>query len=248
MDRSDDSFDLDEFFAHHGVKGMRWGVRKDDPNGVHRLQASTAIIDPSLTPETRRAGVEVSSLIKDRYKFNITAVKAMSNDDPEYQRGTIAYVRSTPGTRDGVINMSPFDLGPVLKEGEASGWFGAGCGDVRSLMTHESAHAIFHADQNVTQGLFGEKISSSTIKARDKAIDAALEAAGHDGVRDTSEFLRRISDYASTAGVREEAEAEMFAQYHWGKNPERFVKVWGETLHKELGIDGTPFKEAVKRG
>jgi hypothetical protein len=171
-------------------------------------------------------------------------VKTIPKSSPEYDRGTIGYVENTPGQIGGVIHISNSDLRSSLKNAEEIGWVGAGNGTLQSFLTHESAHAIFHAEQQVKTGLLGPKVVGGNIKARDKALSAAVKEAKKEGIP-AHLFASRVSNYAATSGMREELEGELFSQYHWGTNPPKFVQVWGETLHKELGIDGTPFREGT---
>lgn len=223
--------------THHGVKGMHWGVRKEGPER-YRFQASPKI-DPNLHESQKIAASRVASLIGERYDFNIKEIKSFGPGDEEYARGTMGYVKlSGSQKREGTIFVSQDDPHKALKRSEKLGWVAKGCGTTHSFLTHEAAHAIFHTPQKVVNG----KVTGGDFDARITAIKAAIEESKRAGIPE-HKFLSSISGYAASSGSREEAEAELFSQYHWGTNPPSFVKVWGETLHKELGIDGTPFKE-----
>jgi hypothetical protein len=231
---------LDEaLLVHYGVKGMHWGIRKEKPpSGVARFQAPKPAIASDLHPATKQAAVEVAKLMSERYGFHITEVKSITPDNNsfEWQMGTYGLVNLTPGRREGIIHARIGDLGPAMKNAEKIGWVKDGTGDERGLFTHESAHALFHADQtNVKES-----------QARDKALEASIAEAKRMGVP-PRKYIKNVSGYAKASGMRMETEAELFAQYHWSPNPPSFVKVWGETLHNEMGIDPTPFREAVKK-
>jgi hypothetical protein len=218
---------------------MHWGVRKDD-GGVHRLQASSVQIEPGIHSGTQEAAREVSSLIASRYGFEIKNVKAIKPGNPEYP-DTLAYVednKTSKGRNQGTIFVQGKDLTARTKHLEDIGWLGPGTGNIKAIMTHESAHSLFHADQTIGVGLLGPKLKGGNIKARDKALKVAYKAAKKEG-----KTLWDTSGYAATAGVREELEGELFSQYHWSPNPPNYVKVWGQTLHQEMGVDPTPFKE-----
>jgi hypothetical protein len=142
----------------------------------------------------------------------------------------------------GVIHVATKDLDKNLKHCEHIGWLAKGCGHTKAFLTHESAHALFHTEDKVKQGFLAPKLVGSNIQARDKALKVAVKAAKKDGIP-RHEFVSKVSGYAQSAGLRQELEAELFAQYHWSPNPPRFVQEWGKSLHSELGVDDTPFRE-----
>ncbi|QPX71469.1 peptidase [Streptomyces phage SscP1EGY] len=225
---------------------MKWGVRKDQP-GVYRSVSSTVHVEPGFHKATRDAAVEVAGLISDRYGYQIKNVKVLDERHPYYRPEYMAFVENNflgTGQNEGTIFVQPRDMTKELKEAAADGWNAPGTGNTRGLLTHESAHSVFHSDQRVSIGLLGQqKIKGNSVKARDKALRAAAKTAKQDG-----QTIWDTSGYARAAGVRDELEAELFSQYHWATNPPRFVQEWGKTLHQELGLDPTPFKEVKSRG
>jgi hypothetical protein len=227
--------------THHGVKGMKWGVRKDE-GGVYRSESSSIVIEAGLPKKTSDAAREVSGLIRDRYGYNIKNVKVLDERHPEYQPEFMAFVEDNKhfgGRNEATIFVSPRNMTRELKIAEDERWNARGTGNMKGLLTHESAHSIFHSDQVVTNKAFGgQKVVGGDIKARNKALKVAEKAARRDGMT-----IWDSSDYARTSGVREELEAELFSQYHWATDPPKFVEEWGRTLHQELGVDPTPFKE-----
>lgn len=239
------SSEVSDFLAHYGVKGMKWGVRKDEPSGGFALKSAPptgVTISGNLQPFTKDAGTRVASLMRDRYGFNITELRELKPDNPEYKAGAVGFVQSTPGTAGGTIHIRGNDYRASLKSAEKAGWFAKGTGTPEAFITHEAGHALFHAEQGVVMGFFGPKRVGGEIKARDTAIKAALKEARKSGISEAM-FSTSVSGYAAYSGMREEVEAELFSQYHWGTNVPRHVQVWGETLHRELGVDGTPFRE-----
>lgn len=238
--------DLDAYLAHFGVKGMKWGVRKDDASGF-RLQSGGPTIDASLHQSTQTSARKVASLMSDRYGFQITSIKDLKVNHPEeYAYGTVGFVKSTPGQSGGVVFAKPGDLRKDLKGAEDNGWFAEGTGNVSAFLTHEAGHALFHAEQSY-KGIVRKKVVGGNIDARDKALAAATNQANRDGIP-AHEQIARVSGYAAASHSREELEAELFSQYHWSPNPPPFVKAWGETLHQEMGLDPTPFRKVTKNG
>lgn len=242
----------EEFLAHYGVKGMKWGVRKDQETGGDdklRFQGPTTgvYLDPALHKGTKEGAAQVASLISERYGFHIKEVTSIGPGHPEYEMGTLGYVQLGSGSPNtGSIVVSQGDLSPRLQNSVDIGWTKPAVDgkEIQGLLTHESAHAIFHAQVKVVKaGMFGGyKQVGGHVEARNVALGVALREAHSMGIA-MPNFMHSISGYAGTAGIREEAEAEMFMQYHWTENPPRFVKAWGESLHREMGLDPTPFKD-----
>lgn len=229
--------------AHHGVKGMHWGVRNNDESGSNNSRVvAEPTVDSHLHPATQAAGKEVAALIGSRYDFHIGAVKTLDPTVEAQNPGLMGYVLNTPGKAENTIYASRHDIRKPLKDAENTGWFAKDCGNPKAFMTHEVAHAMFHSEQQVKSGLLGAKVIGGNRKARDKALKAALKEAKREGIS-PSQMVSKISGYATAANSREEAEAELFSQYHWSSNPPKFVQAWGKTLHHELGIDDTPFRE-----
>jgi len=238
---------LDEaLLVHYGVVGMKWGIRKsDETGGVHRFQTVGPKIDSALHKSTQVAGQDVARLMGERYGFHISELKSFGPGHPEYERGTAAYVEHTPGKRGGVIHASQADLRKSLKYSEEIGWSAKGCGHNHGLLTHEASHALFHAEEKVQMGFFKSKVVGGNIEARDAALKVAMQDAERSGIR-RNQFVTNVSGYSAASGTRQEMEAELFSQYHWSPNPPSYVKVWGETLHQQMGVDPTPFREEVK--
>lgn len=243
----------DDFLEHFGIKGMRWGFRKSAPKPTYeptvdpvKLGSPIKHMDKTLHTSTQDGAHEVAAMLKSRYGYEVTSVVAIA--DKRKFKNYLAYVEAGVASGNekskGTIHIQARDLNPELQKLEKSGWFGEGAGNVRSTMTHETAHSMFHAEQ--TYDRWGNRTGGGNLKARDKAMEDARKQANADGIK-TKNFSKSVSGYAHAAYWREEVEAEMFSQYHWSPNPPKFIKTWGESLHRELGVDATPFREVIDK-
>ena len=76
--------DYNDYLAHYGVKGMKWGVRKDKrPSGVSRKTNREARKDAK---EYARAKMFYGEGAGNRRKLINNSVKAKSSKDPSYKK------------------------------------------------------------------------------------------------------------------------------------------------------------------
>ena len=75
--------DVDDFLAHYGVPGMKWGVRKDRPGGVSRRTNREASKDAK---EFARAKMFYGEGAGTRRKLIKNTVEAKSKKDPTYKK------------------------------------------------------------------------------------------------------------------------------------------------------------------
>jgi 2'-5' RNA ligase len=232
---------LSKMLSHHGIKGMHWGVRKEQ-NGSSQVMPMTIKVEPGISKSTKEAAISVGTLMHERYGQNINNVKILGPGNPEYP-DSLAYIDRAPKDKKGTFFIQKKDLTSKMAQLKKTGWMAPETSNVRGLLTHESGHLLLHADEQVKNGFFGPKTTGEHAKASKAALRAAMKQATKDG-----ENILNLSGYAGHAQSREEVEAELFSQYHWVKNPPKYVTVWGETLHKELGVDPTPFWKAEQNG
>lgn len=233
---------MSEELVHYGVKGMKWGVRKDDEvadrSHFQPVQGGPKM-DPKVHPESQKAAREVAALIQERYGYTVREVKSIGPGDEDYDSGALAYVQNTGNSKmEGDIHVSIDDPIKPMRDSEKAGWIAKGCGNPTAFITHEAAHAIFHSRERLVNG----KVVGGEKDARMKALKVFADESARARIPD-HKVLKSISGYAAAMGNHEEIEAELFSQYHWSPKPSKAVRAWGETLHKELGIDPTPFRE-----
>jgi hypothetical protein len=236
--------EVDEFLAHYGVKGMRWGVRKaEDGTGMSPVKG----ID-KFPEATANALSSVATKMSSAYGFQISEVAPITG---ARYNNYIAYVEAFPKGGGGIIHAKPdIDLGEKLLQREKSGWFPPSGGhSIEAVMTHESAHAMYHVINP------GRKSREPMDVMRKKAWDKAIKQAVADGtIKPPATGLRRfvttqpqfqlsakVSKYAASRLFLEETEAEMFSAYHWSPSPPKFVDAWMNEVHNQTGIRVKPF-------
>lgn len=241
----------EQVLEHFGVKGMKWGVRKanissaySQPKGLEHFSRSQAASMTTVAEKMHAA-----------YGFQIDEYKPFGRDETiegfEGQTLLAVVLPKAKGDRRnaiGVINDLNF-YKETLRKGHDAGWFAPTIPgrQVDANLTHEAAHAYLHA--NDAKGR-GAKRDSDTLvasirdvawrKATDQAIrdgDASPSNAGHV----FNQMGGKISKYALESRLIQEYEAEAFAAYHWSPNPPKFVDVYMNEIHKNLGKSVEPF-------
>jgi hypothetical protein len=242
---------VEEFLAHYGVKGMRWGVRKaEDGSGTSPVKGLDKFPEATAT-----ALSSVATKISSSYGFQISEVVPITGFG---KKNYIAYVEAFPKGGGGVIHAkTDADLGEKLGQREKAGWFPPSGGhSIEAVMTHESAHAMYHVINLESQSLAGRFKSKEPMDdIRKTAWDAAIKQAVADGtikprptglrrfVTKQPEYLlsEKVSKYASSRLFLEETEAEMFSSYHWSPNPPKFIDAWMKEVHNQTGVNVKPF-------
>jgi hypothetical protein len=127
---------------------------------------------------------------------------------------------------------------------------------MEALITHESAHAMFHTlgkGSDSWKGFNNQKQPTGKIlkeawkKAAAQAVADGIikpQKTGFSRILDSSpefKLAKFISRYADTSVFREESEAEIFRAYHWSSNPSKFIDAFMKELNDGLGVDAPPF-------
>jgi len=258
-----------DVIKHHGVKGMRWGHRKE------YLTSTTSSSRGSSTVSTqRRSGGGSSSTVLGSEHFsksNSTSMndvaqkinKSYGHKIDEYipidhtkrsNKRLFAFVdmRNKKGHTIVHVTDNPKFREELLKC-QKRGWFVPTDSKhaISANITHESAHSMFH--QINTEGKsFKEarKVKEPIAHMRDSAWKKAEEQARKDGDVVSKRFrpdgaqyqmAEKLSKYAHGSLFIEEHEAELFTAYHWSKNPPKFVDAFMNDLHKNMGVEVKPF-------
>ena len=200
---------------------------------------------------TSRAVRSVSDRMSKAYGFKVKEVVPLN---PLQRRSVLGFVRPGAGTNVHSIHLDGTDklLGRIQK-GLRKGWF-APSGDhpIESIILHEAFHSMVHTYDTKNKTL--EELldlKNPMDKVRDTIWLRIVHQAEQDG--DLEDFSRRASDptvrslqrsllrkkvslYAYAAPNLQEAEAEMFADYHYNPNPPHFVDTWMRETEKALGL------------
>lgn len=164
-------------------------------------------------------------------------------------QGTYAWVRNLQGSNRVILGLNPDMLNDRLWRSDVrSSWHPPGSGTFVDALVHEHGHKMLMTPRGLPylKGAPPTDVVRKHTFAKQAAYKALVEAGGPSTV---TELGKRISGYAQQS--YDEMEAELWAWYHMGA-AERFriggkwttrdrrpawVKAWGQTLLRELGLD-----------
>lgn len=90
---------------HHGVKGMRWGIRKD------RIASSSK---PKKTRKRKTARDRVDNYMKGRHYVEAKFFEKFDKDDLMFIRDSAAYASAVLWTASAIASGNPFDSAAAL--------------------------------------------------------------------------------------------------------------------------------------
>lgn len=229
---------------------MRWGIRKE-------YQTSGIIGLENYTKSTASSVNNVSKNMEKAYGFRIKECVPLS--DRQVKKGFVAYVEGSTKIKDSNVihlNTDP-NLNKTLVDAQKNGWFVKTNPKqaVESMLTHESAHGMLHVNTN--KGFFKDIDPARMDSMRKNAWKKAEVQARKDGDvvskrfrPDAPEFqmAKKLSRYAEASVFLEESEAELFAAYHWSSNPPKFVDVFMNEIHSNMGKKVQPFSGRKTHG
>lgn len=243
---------VDNILLHYGKKGMKWGVRKGSDTSTS-TSSGTSVKGIEHYSKAQAASMsDVATKVKKAYGLKIDEFIPLT--DRQNKRG-IAYVdaRSKGST---VVHMSTkSDLKKTLTSLEKKGWFvPSGGRPIESILTHESAHALFHQTDIQGKAFRKTTVAPAMDTMRNSAWTKAKAQAEKDGhvvpgkglrklITDSpqTQMGKKLSTYAHATLWIEETEAEIFTAYHWSPNPPKFVDAFMNDVHKSMGKKVKPF-------
>jgi hypothetical protein len=246
----------DVIIEHHGVKGMRWGHRKQYETTTNtRIRKTKSVPGSEKFKKADAASMnDVAKKMQNAYGHKIDEFVPI---DHNKEKHIFAYVTlNNKGTDVVHVTDSPrfrSDLAKCQKEG----WFvhTAPNHRIEANITHESAHSLLHSRNVEGKGFVARVKAPEPIEPMRKSAWAkAEEQARKDGdvvplkgikriTGDRPEFqmAKKISKYAHSSLFIEEPEAEIFTAYHWSPNPPKFVDAFMNDLHSNMGVKVQPF-------
>jgi hypothetical protein len=238
---------VEDFLAHYGVQGMRWGVRKARPESGPPIKGLE-----KFPGDTAAAVTSVSDKMSKAYGFRVSEVIPIEGSK---QHKYFAWVDAHSGGLNTIhLNPTP-NYKKELEDRIKSGWFPpAGGHPIEANLTHEAAHSMLHTTDIRGKSFVGRlKVNQPIEDVRKRAWRKATDQAAADGlIRQPKSFLgplshpevripKLVSRYANSSLMLEETEAEMFSSYHWNPNPPKFVDAFVSEVHKSMGVDVQPF-------
>jgi hypothetical protein len=256
---------VDHILEHHGVKGQKWGVRKDNATTGSGTNSTTTkatatrsntVTGSNLFPKEQSASMNtIAKKMNQAYGFKVDEFVPLTAR--ENKQGYLAYVqgRSKGGN---VIHVTD---NPKLKADlidlQNQGWFVKSNpkNAIEANLTHEACHGMFHRVDTTDKGLIGGLTAKQPIAhMRDSAWSKARETGIATGEIKTGKGLRKLttpspdfqmskqlSKYAHSSLFLEENEAELFTSYHWNPNPPKFVDAYMNDIHRQMGKEVQPF-------
>jgi hypothetical protein len=239
---------VEAILEHHGIKGQKWGVRKQH-NTVASPHSSSGVKGLEHYPKAQAASMTtVTKKMEKHYGFKIGEFVPLTEAE---NRKYIAYVK--PNNKGAnVVHMTNH---PLLKKAldlmQDQGWFvPAGGKVVEANLTHEAAHGLFHARNLEGKGFIARVKAPMPIDPMRKSAWAKAEAQAKKDGDITTGFLKphaqyqiagKLSKYADSSMFSEEHEAEIFSAYHWSPNPPKFVDAFMNDIHSNMGKKVQPF-------
>lgn len=235
-----------EELVHFGIKGMKWGVRKEEHKPVRPYKAGTVKGSELFGSDQANAINTVSSKMKKAYGHKIDEVVPLTGKSKKY----LAYVDNRDSGSKVIHLRNDPEYKKTIQDLVDKGWFvPSGKHPIESNLTHEAAHSMFHQTSGKVGGY-----STRMDKMRDSAWHAAKEQAIKDGVHTPKtgfkkyfsptaekDMSKKLSTYAHGSIFLEEAEAELFSAYHYSPNPPKFVDAFMNDIHRQMGVKVQPF-------
>lgn len=241
---------------HHGVKGMRWGHRKEYATTTTTKSRSSRSI-PGSEHFKKADAASMNDVAQKMQKAYGHKIDEFIPIDSTKEKRIFAYVEAKNKGHAVIHVTDSLRFKSDLADLQKKGWFvpSSASHRIEANITHESAHSLFHSRNVEGKGFVGSVRTKELIEPmRNSAWKKAEEQARKDGdviplkglkriIGDRPEYQMagKLSKYAHSSLFIEESEAEMFTAYHWSPKPPPFVDAFMNDVHKNMGVKVQPF-------
>jgi len=243
-----------DILAHHGVKGQKWGIRKESESSTEESTRAKSLEQYSKSQAAAMNSVAVK--MEKAYGFKVDefalfntpeAKKYFPDTDKNHYLAMVA-PKKKGDTRNVIHVMNNPNYKTLLDTCEKVGWFPPSGGRlIEANITHEAAHGFFHHNDASGKGVTREEhaaIAPLRRQAWGKAHNQAIvdgDITSHDMYTGHYQMAGKISKYAHQSPFIYEHEAELFSAYHWSPNPPKFVDTFMNDIHESIGKNVQPF-------
>lgn len=189
---------------------------------------SERLFHDHVPPKMSHSIESTSDHLANRYGAGFSHSKLMS---PEQRRAGGTFAIKGNRLTGLTLHVNKNVTNSMLSRAERVGWLAKGTGSHQGAVLHAYGTALMSHGAGIYPM---RRVAAAKMKAR-----VAAFKAGSGPTLSTSKLTRRDSSFTN---------GQLFAHYHLGGSDRpKWVTAWGETFHRELGLDPTPLSADLQR-